>query len=46
MMHLGKGSSAVLFCDDEEKVVPRLFEVLKSCVGWEIGRIGDLDVDL
>jgi hypothetical protein len=46
MMHLGKGSSAVLFCDDEEKVVPRLFEVLKGCVGWEIDRIGDLDVDL
>jgi hypothetical protein len=46
MMHLGKGSSAMLCCDDEEKVIPRLFEILKGCVGWEIGRIGDLDVDL
>jgi hypothetical protein len=33
-------------CDDEEKVIPRLFEILKGCVGWEIIRIGDLDVDI
>jgi hypothetical protein len=46
MMHLGKGSSAMLCCDDEEKVIPRLFEILKGCVGWEIIRIGDLDVDI
>jgi hypothetical protein len=46
MMHLGRGSSAVLCCDDEEKVIPRLFEILKGCVGWEISRIGDLDVEL
>src|SRR6266404_5794735 len=46
MMHLGRGSSAMLCCDDEEKVIPRLFEILKGCVGWEIGRIGDLDVEL
>ncbi len=38
MMHLGRGSSAML--------CPRLFEILKGCVGWEIGRIGDLDVEL
>ena len=44
MMHLGKGSSAVLCCDDEENVIPRLFEILKGCIGWEISRIGDLDV--
>ncbi|MGA8568620.1 MAG: hypothetical protein WB580_12590 [Candidatus Binataceae bacterium] len=43
--HLGKTSEAVLHCDDEE-AIPRLFEVLKGCVGWEISRIGDLDVDL
>ncbi len=46
MMHLGRGSSAMLCCDDEEKVIPRLFEILKGCVGWEVGRIGDLDVEL
>jgi hypothetical protein len=45
MMHLGRGSSAVLHCDEEE-VIPRLFEVLKGCISWEISRIGDLDVDL
>ena len=46
MMHLGNTSSAVLCCDDEEEVIPRLFEILKGCIGWEISRIGDLDVDL
>ena len=46
MMHLGKGSSAMLCCDDAEKVIPILFEILKGCIGWEINRIGDLDVDL
>jgi hypothetical protein len=46
MMHLGKGSSAVLCCDDQENVIPRLFQILKGCIGWEISRIGDLDVDL
>jgi len=46
MMHLGRGSSAVLCCDDEEEVVSRLFEILKGCIGWQISRIGDLDVDL
>jgi hypothetical protein len=35
MMHLGKGSSAILSCDEAEKVIPRLFEILKGCVGWE-----------
>jgi hypothetical protein len=46
MMHLGNTSSAMLCCDNEEKVIPRLFEILKGCIGWEISRIGDLDVDL
>jgi hypothetical protein len=46
MMHLGNTSSAVLCCDDEEEVIPRLFEILKGCIGWELDRIGDLDVDL
>src|ERR1700758_786309 len=45
MEHRGNGSSAVLCCDDEERVIPRLFEILKGCIGWEISRIGDLDVD-
>jgi hypothetical protein len=42
----GKTSAAPLHCDDEEEVIPRLFEILKGCIGWEISRIGDLDVDL
>jgi hypothetical protein len=46
MEHRGNGSSAMLCCDDEENVIPRLFEILKGCIGWEIGQIGDLDVDL
>jgi hypothetical protein len=33
VMHLGKGSSAVLCCDDEENIIPRLFEILKGCIG-------------
>jgi hypothetical protein len=43
--HRGQISAAVLHCDDEE-VIPRLFEILEACVGWNIDRIGDLDVDL
>ena len=46
MKRLGNTSWAVLSCDDEENVIPRLFEILKGCVGWEISKIGDLDVDL
>ena len=46
MEHRGNGSSGVLCCDDEENVVPRLYQILKGCIGWEISRIGDLDVDL
>ena len=46
MEHRGNGSSAVLCCDDAENVIPRLFEILKGCIGLEISRIGDLDVDL
>jgi hypothetical protein len=46
MMLLGKGSSAELFCDDEENVIPHLYQILKGCIGWEISRIGGLDVDL
>ena len=46
MEHRGDGSSAVLCCDDEENVMPRLYQILKGCIGWEISRIGDLDVDL
>jgi hypothetical protein len=23
-------------CDDDEKVIPRLFEVLKGCIGWDV----------
>jgi hypothetical protein len=46
MMHLGNTSSAMLCCDNEEEVIPRLFEILKGCIGLEISRIGDLDVDL
>jgi hypothetical protein len=45
MMHRANSSSAVLCCDDEN-VIRRLFEILKGCIGWEISRIGDLDVDL
>jgi hypothetical protein len=33
----------MLCCDNEEEVIPRLFEILKGCIGWEISRIGDLD---
>ena len=36
MMHLGKGSSAVLCCDDEENVIPRLYQILKG-----LHRLGD-----
>jgi hypothetical protein len=43
--HRGKRSGAPLHCDDDE-VIPRLFEILKGCIGWPISRIGDLDVDL
>ena len=46
MEHRGDGWSAVLCCDDEENVIPRLYQILKGCIGWEISRIGDLDVDL
>jgi hypothetical protein len=46
MEHPGNGSSAVLCCDDEESVIPRLYQILKGCIGWEISRIGDLDADL
>jgi hypothetical protein len=46
MEHRGNGSSAVLCCDDEENVIPHLFQILKGCVRWEISRIGDLDIDL
>jgi hypothetical protein len=46
MEHHGNGLSAMLCCDDEENVIPRLFEILRGCIGWEIGQIGDLDVDL
>jgi hypothetical protein len=28
------------------RTIPRLFEILKGHIGWEISRIGDLDVDL
>ena len=45
MAHRGNTSSAVLCCDEEE-VIPRLFEILKGCIGWPISRIGDLDVVL
>jgi hypothetical protein len=41
----GKSSSGLVCCDDEQ-VTARLFEILKRCIGWEISRIGDLDVDL
>jgi hypothetical protein len=44
--HRGSSGPAVLCCDDEEKVIPRLFAILKDHIGWEIRRIGDLDVDL
>jgi len=43
--HRGRRSEAPLHCAEED-VIPRLFEILKSCIGWEISRIGDLDVDL
>jgi hypothetical protein len=43
--HGGSTWGALLHCDDED-VIPRLFEILKGCIGWEISRIGDLDVDL
>jgi hypothetical protein len=46
MAHRGNTPSSVLCCDDEEEVIPRLFEILKGCIGWQISRIGDLDVDL
>jgi hypothetical protein len=36
MEHRGNGSSAMLCCDDEENVIPRLFEILRGCIGWEI----------
>ena len=44
--HRGNTSSGVLCCDDDEEVIPRLFKILKGCIGWPISRIGDLDVDL
>jgi hypothetical protein len=40
------GLGANLLCDDEDNVIPRLYRILKGCIGWEISRIGDLDVDL
>jgi hypothetical protein len=43
--HHGTSAPAVLCCDDEE-TIPRLFEILKGHIGWEVSRIGDLDVDL
>jgi hypothetical protein len=43
--HRGSRASGVI-CFDDERVIPRLFAILKGCIGWEIGRIGDLDVDL
>jgi hypothetical protein len=46
MMHLGNTSWAVLCCDDDENVIPRLYRILKGCIGREIGQIGDLDIDL
>jgi hypothetical protein len=46
MEHRGSIFSAVLHCDDEEEVVPRLLEILEGWIGWQIGRIGDLEVDL
>ena len=45
MEHRGNGSSGLVCCDDEQ-VTARLFKILKGCIGWEISRIGDLDVDL
>jgi hypothetical protein len=45
MEHRGNGSSAVPCCDDEENVSLASSD-LKGCIGWEISRIGDLDVDL
>src|SRR6476646_10740054 len=32
MMLLGKGSSAVLCCDDEENVIPLLYQILKGFI--------------
>jgi hypothetical protein len=45
MEHRESIFSSVLHCDDEE-VVPQLLEILEGCIGWQIGRIGDLEVDL
>jgi hypothetical protein len=43
--HRGSTSGALLHCDDEE-VIPRLFEILKGCIGRPLSQISDLDVDL
>ena len=43
--HRGNTSSGLLCCDETE-IIPRLHEILKACIGWPIGQIGDLDVDL
>jgi hypothetical protein len=45
MAHRGNTSSGLVCCDEEE-VIPRLYEILKGCIGSPISRIGDLDVDL
>ena len=36
----------MLCCDDEENVIPRLFEILKGCIGWEISRIGVISMSI
>jgi hypothetical protein len=36
MMHLGNTSSAMLCCDNEEEVIPRLFEISQR-----LHRLGD-----
>ena len=43
--HRGNTSSGLLYCDDTT-VVPRLYDILRGCLGWSISQIGDLDVDL
>jgi hypothetical protein len=32
---MGNGLSAMLCCDDEENVIPRLFEILKAKNFWQ-----------
>jgi hypothetical protein len=43
---LGEAHRRCSAATTEDKVIPRLFEILKGCVGWKISRIGDLDVEL